>query len=188
MTKILVATEKPFAKVAIDGIKEVAQGAGFEVALLEKYTDKKQLLNAVADAEAIIIRSDIVDAEVLDAAKKLRIVVRAGAGYDNVDLAAATAHGVCVMNTPGQNANAVAELALGMLVYALVFVLICAVGLRLLWTGLRLLRAPVWLSLAVVARAGLLGPGLRLLRTGLRLLRTGPLRLLRARLRFWLRL
>ena len=118
MTKILVATEKPFAKVAIDGIKEVAQGAGFEVALLEKYTDKKQLLNAVADAEAIIIRSDIVDAEVLDAAKKLRIVVRAGAGYDNVDLAAATAHGVCVMNTPGQNANAVAELALGMLVYA----------------------------------------------------------------------
>ena len=118
MTKILVATEKPFAKVAIDGIKEVAQGAGFEVALLEKYTDKKQLLDAVADAEAIIIRSDIVDAEVLDAAKKLRIVVRAGAGYDNVDLAAATAHGVCVMNTPGQNANAVAELALGMLVYA----------------------------------------------------------------------
>lgn len=117
MTKVLVATEKPFAKVAIDGIKEVIEGAGFQVALLEKYTDKKQLLDAVADANAIIIRSDIIDAEVLEAAKQLKIVVRAGAGYDNVDLAAATAKGVCVMNTPGQNANAVAELALGLMVY-----------------------------------------------------------------------
>ncbi len=117
MTKVLVATEKPFAKVAIDGIKEVIEGAGFQLALLEKYTEKKQLLDAVADADAIIIRSDIVDAEVLDAAKQLKIVVRAGAGYDNVDLAAATAHNVCVMNTPGQNANAVAELALGLMVY-----------------------------------------------------------------------
>lgn len=118
MTKVLVATEKPFAKVAIDGIRKEIEAAGFELALLEKYTDKKQLLDAVADAEALIIRSDKVDAEVLDAAKKLRIVVRAGAGYDNIDLEAATAHNVVAMNTPGQNANAVAELALGMLVYA----------------------------------------------------------------------
>ena len=118
MTKVLVATEKPFAKVAIDGIRKEIEAAGFELALLEKYTDKKQLLDAVADAEALIIRSDKVDAEVLDAAKKLRIVVRAGAGYDNIDLEAATAHNVVAMNTPGQNANAVAELALSMLVYA----------------------------------------------------------------------
>ena len=116
--KVLVATEKPFAKVAVDGIRKEVEGAGFELALLEKYTDKKQLLDAVADADAIIIRSDIVDAEVLAAAKQLKIVVRAGAGYDNVDLAAATAAGVCVMNTPGQNSNAVAELAFGLMVYA----------------------------------------------------------------------
>lgn len=115
--KVLVATEKPFAKVAIDGIKNVIDQADYELVLLEKYTDKAQLLEAVADANAIIIRSDIVDAEVLAAAKELKIVVRAGAGYDNVDLQAATAAGVCVMNTPGQNANAVAELALGMMVY-----------------------------------------------------------------------
>ena len=115
--KVLVATEKPFAKVAIDGIKNVIDQAGYELVLLEKYTDKAQLLEAVADADAIIIRSDIVDAEVIAAAKNLKIVVRAGAGYDNVDLQAATAAGVCVMNTPGQNANAVAELALGMMVY-----------------------------------------------------------------------
>lgn len=116
--KVLVATDKPFAKVAVDGIRNVIEGAGYELALLEKYTEKKQLLDAVADANAIIIRSDIIDAEVLAAAKNLKIVVRAGAGYDNVDLAAATAAGVCVMNTPGQNANAVAELALGLMVYA----------------------------------------------------------------------
>lgn len=116
--KVLVATEKPFAKVAVDGIRKEVEGAGFELALLEKYTDKKQLLDAVADADAIIIRSDIVDAEVLAAAKQLKIVVRAGAGYDNVDLAAATTAGVCVMNTPGQNSNAVAELAFGLMVYA----------------------------------------------------------------------
>ena len=115
--KVLVATEKPFAKVAIDGIKNVIDQAGYELVLLEKYTEKAQLLEAVADANAIIIRSDIVDAEVLAAAKELKIVVRAGAGYDNVDLQAATEAGVCVMNTPGQNANAVAELALGMMVY-----------------------------------------------------------------------
>ncbi len=115
--KVLIATDKPFAKVAVDGIRKEVEAAGFELALLEKYTEKAQLLDAVKDANAIIIRSDIIDAEVLDAAKELKIVVRAGAGYDNVDLAAATAHGVCVMNTPGQNANAVAELALGMMVY-----------------------------------------------------------------------
>lgn len=116
--KILVATEKPFAAVAVNGIKEIVEEAGYELALLEKYTSKQELLDAVADADGLIIRSDIVDAEVLDAAKKLKVVVRAGAGYDNVDLAAATAHGVCVENTPGQNSNAVAELVFGMTVMA----------------------------------------------------------------------
>jgi len=116
--KILVATEKPFAKVAVDGIRKVAEEAGYEVVLLEKYTQKSMLLEAVADADALIVRSDVVDAEVLDAAKQLKIVVRAGAGYDNIDLAAATAHEVVAMNTPGQNSNAVAELALGLMVYA----------------------------------------------------------------------
>ena len=116
--KVLVATEKPFAKVAIDGIRKEIEAAGYELALLEKYTEKQQLLDAVKDANAVIIRSDIIDKEVLDAAKELKIVVRAGAGYDNVDLEAATAHGVCVMNTPGQNSNAVAELAFGMMIMA----------------------------------------------------------------------
>jgi D-3-phosphoglycerate dehydrogenase len=116
--KILIATEKPFAPEAVKGIKEVFDNAGFETVLLEKYTGKSQLLDAAGDANAIIIRSDIIDAEVFDAAKELKIVVRAGAGYDNVDLAAATAHKVVVMNTPGQNSNAVAELALGLMVYA----------------------------------------------------------------------
>ena len=116
--KVLVATDKPFAKVAVDGIRKEIEAAGYELVLLEKYGEKANLLNAVADVDAIIIRSDVVDAEVLDAAKQLKIVVRAGAGYDNVDLEAATAHGVCVMNTPGQNSNAVAELALGMMVMA----------------------------------------------------------------------
>ena len=114
--KILVATEKPFAAVAVKGIREVVEAAGAELVLLEKYTEKAQLLATVADVDGIIIRSDKVDAEVLEAAKNLKIVVRAGAGYDNVDLEAATAHNVCVMNTPGQNSNAVAELALGMMV------------------------------------------------------------------------
>ncbi len=117
MAKVLIATEKPFAATAVAGIKEVIDGAGFELALLEKYAEKAQLLAAVADVDAIIIRSDKIDAEVLAAAKNLKIVVRAGAGYDNVDLAAATANNVVVMNTPGQNANAVAELVLGLLVY-----------------------------------------------------------------------
>jgi D-3-phosphoglycerate dehydrogenase len=116
--KILIATDKPFAKVAVDGIRQEIEATGFQLALLEKYTEKQQLLDAVVDADAIIIRSDIVDAEVIAAAKQLKIVVRAGAGFDNVDLNAATAAGVCVMNTPGQNSNAVAELVFGMLVYA----------------------------------------------------------------------
>ena len=118
MAKVLIATDKPFAAVAVKGIREVVEGAGYELVLLEKYTEKAQLLDAVKEVDAVIIRSDIVDAEVLAAAKQLKIVVRAGAGYDNVDLDAATAHKVCVMNTPGQNANAVAELVFGMLVYA----------------------------------------------------------------------
>lgn len=115
--KVLIATDKPFAKVAVEGIQKVVKEAGFESVLLEKYGDKSKLLEAVADANAIIIRSDVIDAEVLNAAKELKIVVRAGAGFDNVDLEAATANGVCVMNTPGQNSNAVAELALGMMVF-----------------------------------------------------------------------
>lgn len=115
--KVLVATDKPFASVAIDGIRKAVEAAGMKLELLEKYTDKKQLLDAVADIDAMIVRSDIIDAEVFDAAKKLKIVVRAGAGYDNIDLQAATAHNVCVMNTPGQNANAVAELVFGMMIY-----------------------------------------------------------------------
>lgn len=118
MKKVLVATEKPFAKAAVDGIKAVVETAGNELVLLEKYTEKSQLLDAVKDADAMIIRSDKVDAEVLDAAKQLKIVVRAGAGYDNIDLAAATAHNVVAENTPGQNSNAVAELVFGLLVYA----------------------------------------------------------------------
>ncbi len=116
--KVLVATEKPFAAAAVEGIRKEVEAAGNELALLEKYTEKAQLLAVVADADALIIRSDKVDAEVLDAAKNLKIVVRAGAGYDNIDLAAATAHQVVAENTPGQNANAVAELVFGLLVFA----------------------------------------------------------------------
>lgn len=115
--KVLVATEKPFAKQAVDGIRRIVEGAGYELALLEKYTDKKQLFDAVADVDALIVRSDKVTAEVIGAARNLKIVVRAGAGYDNVDLAAATARGIVVMNTPGQNSNAVAELAIAMMIY-----------------------------------------------------------------------
>lgn len=114
--KVLIATEKPFAAVAVDGMRKVIEEAGAELVLLEKYSSKQDLLAAVADVDALIIRSDKVDAEVLDAAKSLKVVVRAGAGYDNVDLAAATAHGVCVQNTPGQNSNAVAELVFGLAV------------------------------------------------------------------------
>ena len=117
MTKVLVATDKPFAAIAVKGIREVVEKAGMELVLLEKYTTKKQLIEAVKEVDAVIIRSDIIDAEVLDAARQLKIAVRAGAGYDNVDLNAATARNVCVMNTPGQNSNAVAELVFGLLVY-----------------------------------------------------------------------
>ena len=116
--KVLVATEKPFAKVAVDGIREVVEKNGYELALLEKYTDVNDLYKAVADADALIVRSDKVTKEVLDHANNLKIVVRAGAGYDNLDLEACTAKGVVAMNTPGQNSNAVAELVMGMLVYA----------------------------------------------------------------------
>ena len=116
--KVLVATQKPFSAAAVAGIKEIVTGAGHEFAALEKYADASELIAAVADVDALIIRSDKVTAEVLDAAKQLKIVVRAGAGYDNVDLAAATAHNVVVMNTPGQNSNAVAELAFGLMVMA----------------------------------------------------------------------
>ncbi|MDD5783113.1 MAG: NAD(P)-dependent oxidoreductase [Muribaculaceae bacterium] len=115
--KILVATEKPFAAAAIDGIKEVVAKSGNELILLEKGT-KADLIAKVADVNGLIVRSDIVDREVLEAAKQLKVVVRAGAGYDNIDLAAATEKGVCVMNTPGQNSNAVAELVFGLLVFA----------------------------------------------------------------------
>lgn len=116
--KVLVATEKPFAPVAVEGIRAEVEKAGAELVLLEKYTDRAQLLEAVGDADALIVRSDKITADVFDAAPKLKIVVRAGAGYDNIDLEAATAHGVVVENTPGQNSNAVAELALGMMVMA----------------------------------------------------------------------
>lgn len=117
--KVLIATDKPFAPAAVNSIRSVVEDAGYELALLEKYTEKQQLLDAVATADAAIIRSDIFDKEVLDTAKNLKIVVRAGAGYDNIDLSAATANNICVMNTPGQNANAVAELAFGLAVYAI---------------------------------------------------------------------
>ena len=115
--KILVATEKPFAKVAIDGIRQIVEAAGCELTLLEKYTDVSQLYDAVADADGLIVRSDKVTAEVVAHASKLKIVVRAGAGYDNLDLAACSAKGIVAMNTPGQNSNAVAELALGMMLF-----------------------------------------------------------------------
>jgi D-3-phosphoglycerate dehydrogenase len=117
MTKVLVATEKPFAKTAVEGIRKIVEDAGFELALLEKYTDPNDLVKAVTDADALIVRSDKVTKEVVDAAKKLKIVVRAGAGYDNLDLAACSAKGIVAMNTPGQNSNAVAELAIGLMIY-----------------------------------------------------------------------
>lgn len=113
--KILVATQKPFAPAAVEGIKEVVEAAGHELVLVEKGT-KADMIAAVKDCAGLIVRSDIVDAEVFEAAPELKVVVRAGAGFDNIDLAEATKHGVCVMNTPGQNANAVAELVMGMTV------------------------------------------------------------------------
>lgn len=115
--KILVATEKAFAPIAVKQIKEVTDAAGHQLALLENYKDVSELLASVTDADAMIVRSDLVTPQVLDAAKKLKIVVRAGAGYDNLDLPACTAHKVVAMNTPGQNSNAVAELAYEMMLY-----------------------------------------------------------------------
>ena len=115
--KVLVATQKPFAAKAVNGIREILEAAGHELVLFEKYAEQSELVAAVADAEALIIRSDKVTAEVIAAAPKLKIVVRAGAGYDNVDLEAATEAGVVVMNTPGQNSNAVAELAIAMMIF-----------------------------------------------------------------------
>lgn len=117
MTKVLVATDKPFAKAAVDGIRRIVEDAGFSLELLEKYASAADLIKAVEAVDAIIVRSDKVTREVVEAAKNLKIVVRAGAGYDNLDLAACTEKGVVAMNTPGQNSNAVAELALSMMVY-----------------------------------------------------------------------
>lgn len=117
MTKVLVATEKPFAAKAINQIKQIIEDARFSFTTLEKYTDASELLSAVKDADALIIRSDKATQEVINAAKNLKIIVRAGAGYDNVDLAAATEKNVVVMNTPGQNSNAVAELVFGMMIF-----------------------------------------------------------------------
>ncbi|MBQ6081161.1 MAG: 3-phosphoglycerate dehydrogenase [Bacteroidales bacterium] len=115
--KVLVATEKPFAAAAVAGIRNIVESAGHTLALLEKYTSKEELLAAVADADALIVRSDKVTAEVVEAAKNLKIVVRAGAGFDNLDLDALSARKVVAMNTPGQNANAVAELAIAMMIF-----------------------------------------------------------------------
>ena len=115
--KVLVATEKPFAAEAVDGIRHIVEEAGHELVLLEKYTDKAQLLAAVADVDAMIVRSDKVTAEVIEAAKQVKVIVRAGAGYDNIDVKACTERGIIVENTPGQNSNAVAELAIAMMIY-----------------------------------------------------------------------
>ena len=114
--KVLVATQKPFAKAAVDGIRAIVEKAGYELVLLEKYETPEELYAAVADVDAMIVRSDKVTAQVIDAAKNLKVVVRAGAGFDNLDLAACTANNIVAMNTPGQNSNAVAELALGMMI------------------------------------------------------------------------
>jgi len=117
MTKVLIATDKPFAPIAVTGIRNVVEEAGFELVLLENYTTPEEFITAISDVDALIIRSDKASKAVIDAGKNLKIIVRAGAGYDNIDLQAATEKGVCAMNTPGQNSNAVAELALGMMVY-----------------------------------------------------------------------
>jgi D-3-phosphoglycerate dehydrogenase / 2-oxoglutarate reductase len=117
MKKVLIATEKPFAPVALNQITGILESAGYEVAKLEKYTSKSELLDAVKDVHALIVRSDIVDRVLLEAAGELKIVVRAGAGFDNLDLATCTAKGIVAMNTPGQNSNAVAELAIGMMIF-----------------------------------------------------------------------
>ncbi|MDR1984183.1 MAG: 3-phosphoglycerate dehydrogenase [Prevotellaceae bacterium] len=115
--KILIATEKPFAKTAVNGIRKIIESLGYELCLLEKYTEESQFLSAVADVDAFIVRSDKVTRKVIDAAKNLKIVVRAGAGFDNLDLDACTEKNIVAMNTPGQNSNAVAELVLGLMVF-----------------------------------------------------------------------
>jgi D-3-phosphoglycerate dehydrogenase len=117
MARIVVATEKPFAPEAINLIRDVASAEGHEIELVESYPDKGSLKEGVKQAEALIIRSDKIDGEIMDAAPALKIIVRAGAGYDNVDLQAASDRGICVMNTPGQNANAVAELVIGFMIF-----------------------------------------------------------------------
>lgn len=116
--KILLATSKPFALPAVQGIQNIIESAGHQFVKLEKYEEESQLLDAVKDVDALIIRSDIVNRDIMKAASNLKVIVRAGAGYDNVDLQAATDYGICVMNTPGQNANAVAELVFGMMIYS----------------------------------------------------------------------
>lgn len=117
MKKVLIATEKPFAPIAVDNIRKITSKAGYTLDVLEKYQSQDDFINAVADADALIIRSDKATKEVIEAGNKLKIIVRAGAGYDNIDLQAATANKVVAMNTPGQNSNAVAELAIGMIVF-----------------------------------------------------------------------
>jgi D-3-phosphoglycerate dehydrogenase len=117
MPKVLVATVKPFAAAAVQEIREIVENAGYEFELLEKYPDQSDLVRAVSDADALIVRSDVVDSEVISAGRNLKIVVRAGAGYDNIDLKASAENKIVAMNTPGQNSNAVAELAVGMMIY-----------------------------------------------------------------------
>jgi len=117
MKRVLIATEKPFASFAVQQIKDILIVAGYEVRMLEKYTSKAELLEAVKDVHALIVRSDIVDRQVIDSARELQVVVRAGSGFDNLDLVACTERGIVAMNTPGQNSNAVAELAIGMMIF-----------------------------------------------------------------------
>jgi D-3-phosphoglycerate dehydrogenase / 2-oxoglutarate reductase len=117
MKKVLLATEKPFAAIAVEGIRKILNEAGYEMLVLDKYVGQEPLIHNLADVDALIIRSDIVDRKVIDSGSKLKIIVRAGAGYDNIDLRACTEKGVIAMNTPGQNSNAVAELVIGMILY-----------------------------------------------------------------------
>ena len=116
--KILVATDKPFAKLAVDEIRKQVENANLELRLLENYSDKAQLIDAVKEVDALIVRSDLIDKNVIEASDKLKIIVRAGAGYDNIDIEAATKQNIVVMNTPGQNSNAVAELVLGLMIFS----------------------------------------------------------------------
>src|SRR5680860_477102 len=119
MRKILIATKKPFAPLAVKRISKIIKKAGYDLTLLENYSTKQELMDAISDAEAVIVRSDLIDEKVINSAKKLKIIVRAGAGYDNVDLRVASENSIVVMNTPGQNSNAVAELAVGMAIFGI---------------------------------------------------------------------